>query len=134
MRIHEPRCISYTAHGALRPFETGRSASQDWSCQSYSRSHTIDAWRGGGSAKVAYGSAFSTPAPVTREWTRYLYIAPCLTPGMKPSQMPDASRGWSWFAVRFQPLKSPITHTLSALGAHTANVAPSPLRCAPSFS
>ena len=40
------------------------------------------------------------------------------------------------FAVRLQPLKSPITLTASAFGAQTANQAPSGSfeRCAPSFS
>ncbi len=73
---------------------------------------------------------------VTREWTWYLYSAPCPTPGMKPSQMPDCSRGTSLFESRFQPLKSPMTLTQSALGAQTANDVPSGSleMWAPSFS
>src|ERR1700704_1941406 len=66
----------------------------------------------------------------------YLYIAPCLTPGMKPSQIPDCSCGNKPLAVLSHPLKSPITLTESALGAHTANEVPSGSvdRCAPSLS
>jgi hypothetical protein len=44
---------------------------------------------------------------------------------MKPSQIPDCSRGNKPLAVLSQPLKSPITLTESALGAQTANEVPS---------
>ena len=43
---------------------------------------------------------------------------------MKPSQMPEAPRVASRWVRGSQPLKSPITETARASGAHTAKVAP----------
>jgi hypothetical protein len=40
----------------------------------------------------------------------------------------------SGFAPGFQPLKSPITLTSTALGAHTVKRVPPGIGCAPSFS
>ena len=45
-------------------------------------------------------------------------------PGTKPSQIPESATGASGWLVRSHPLKSPITETASAFGAHTANVVP----------
>src|ERR1700730_17042551 len=71
-RIHEPRCTSYTDQGACRPLARERPDIQSRSPPPYSRSHAIEAWRGGCSAYTAYGSALSAPERVIREWTRYL--------------------------------------------------------------
>src|SRR6476661_3990997 len=129
-------CSSYTDHGACRALARERSDIHAPSPQSYVRSHRTEAWRGGASAKAANGSALSMPVRVTREWTWYLYRAPWRTPGTKPSQIPDCSRGCSWLVALSHELKSPITLTESAFGAQTAKVAPSGSaeRCAPSFS
>src|SRR5205807_6078236 len=48
--------------------------------------------------------------------------------------MPELPRGCSGWASGFQPLKSAITETRSALGAHTANAMPPGATCAPSLS
>src|SRR5438270_5927500 len=48
--------------------------------------------------------------------------------------MPELPRGCSGWASGFQPLKSAITETRSALGAHTANAVPPGATCAPSLS
>src|SRR2546429_4618127 len=55
---------------------------------------------------------------------------------MKPSQIPDCSRGYRPLAFLSQLLKSPITLTASALGAQTAKYVPSGSceRCAPILS
>jgi hypothetical protein len=61
--------------------------------------------------------------------------------GVRPPEddpeMPDDPTGASGCADSFQPLKSPVTDTRSAFGAHTAKLvagAPPTLRgCAPSF-
>src|SRR5205085_11854043 len=56
---------------------------------------------------------------------------------MKPSQMPDFSRGLRGCESLLQPLKSPVTWTDSALGAHTENTVPgvpsTTIGCAPIF-
>src|SRR3989442_9095378 len=55
---------------------------------------------------------------------------------MKPSQIPDCSRGYRPLAFLSQLLKSPITLIASAFGAQTAKYVPSGScdGCAPSLS
>ena len=57
---------------------------------------------------------------------------------MNSSQMPDGTRLCIWCTRPSQPLKSPTTLTLSALGAQTAKFTPATpsiaWSCAPSFS
>jgi hypothetical protein len=48
-------------------------------------------------------------------------------PGMKSSQMPDVRMRMGWRRSSHS-LKSPMTLTISALGAHTAKRTPGPLR------
>src|SRR6185295_18659472 len=66
-----------------------------------------------------------------------LYSVPLPTPGRKPSQIRDSSRGHSACASSAQSLNEPITDTCSAFGAHTEKHVPAtPLRitgCAPNF-
>ncbi len=45
-------------------------------------------------------------------------------PGIKPSHMPEDASGCKRWLERSQPLKSPITDTWRALGAHTAKWTP----------
>ena len=60
-----------------------------------------------------------------RARARNICIAlPRAIPGMKISQMPPSRRRMGW-RVRSQPLKSPVTLTTSAFGAHTAKRTPS---------
>ncbi len=46
------------------------------------------------------------------------------SPGMKPSQMPDWARWHKGWLPLSQPLKSPVTQTCAASGAHTAKWVP----------
>jgi hypothetical protein len=93
--------------------------------------------RGGTSAANAYGSHFSATRP-PRLFTEYLYSVPTLRPGMNSSHTPLGMCFRMACLRRSQPLKSPTTLTLSALGAQTAKFTPvTPLtvrRWAPSFS
>ena len=47
-----------------------------------------------------------------------------VTPGMKPSQMPEEPRGLRRCVLGSQPLKLPITDTERAFGAHTLKTVP----------
>ena len=53
-------------------------------------------------------------------------MAPCFKPGTKVSQMPDDPWGFRTCVSLLQPLKSPMTETRSASGAHTAKATPGP--------
>src|SRR3972149_683694 len=95
--------------GLSAPLRRTRSFIHSPSPHSNQRSHTTDPVSGGASPWKAKGAAFATRHPV-----------PGITPGMKPSQIPDTPfvlRGWE---LLFHPLKLPVTYTFSALGAHTA--------------
>src|SRR5918911_115435 len=58
----------------------------------------------------------------------YLYRSPVCSSGTKASQTPPVPRGASGVRPACQSLKSPMTLTLSASGAHTATLVP----CTPS--
>src|SRR6476660_6391322 len=99
-----------------------------------SRFHTLEAVCGGTSHEKAYGSPLSCALPWC-ETMRYLYAVPAVTSGTAASQIPEWSqRGVSSLALSFQPLKSPMTETERAFGAHTAKCAPEFVKCEPSFS
>src|SRR5699024_11438551 len=53
-----------------------------------------------------------------------LYNAPAFTPGMNTSHTPEFPRVRMELPAPSHPLKSPITCTARALGAHTANEVP----------
>src|ERR1700712_492212 len=89
------------------------------------RGATIDAVAGGISAARAMGSARAgnrTPFAAT---ISYLYRAPGPMRGIKSSQMPDPWRSRIGWRRPSQRLKSPITETLLAFGAHTEKDTPS---------
>src|SRR5918912_3116356 len=105
------------------PLRARRSRIHASSPHAYDRSHTTEPVRGGTSARSANGSALSTWCPVRdRRW--YLYTAPRSSPGTKPYHTPDDPSGRSAWRSLSQPLKSPMTATDVAFGAHTANEAP----------
>src|SRR5437762_11353460 len=88
------------------------------------RSQTIPAPLASDSKKNPKGSVFCSRAPSTRDVISYLYRSPSPTVGTNVSQMPLAPRLCMQCDEAFQPLKSPITLTCSALGAHTAKCTP----------
>ena len=98
---------------------------------------TIDADCGGTSNATPNGSLFCSSAPV-RVRISNLYFSPSGRSGMKISQTPAGTSSRIACTRPSQPLKSPITLTRSAFGAHTAKctpvVEPIVIRCAPSFS
>src|SRR5919197_5609583 len=110
--------------GASSEFRSPRLASQSWSPQGYAGSHTTDAVAGGGSYIVANGSVLSPRQAPPRPMRWNLYRAPWLTPGANPSQIPEWPRERRGCERGSHPLKSPITDTASAFGAHTAKYVP----------
>src|SRR6202167_2292467 len=113
--------------GASKPLLRARAAIQAESRHSYSRVQAREAVAGGNSQQTAYGSAFSTTNPSTREVIRYLYAWPRCTAATAPSQMPEPSqRAASMSSPARQPFHSPTTETAAALGAQTAKCAPPP--------
>ena len=84
----------------------------------------------------ANGSLRTRRAPPVRVTSANLYSAPSGSPSTKPSQTPLAPRQCIGVWSCSQPLKSPMTDTRAALGAHTRNRTASrpsrSTRCAPS--
>src|SRR5580704_18955429 len=123
--------------GACSEFFSLRCAIHASSAQSYSRSHTTDAVRGGFSYSNPNGSVLSPTYPLCCETIWNLYSAPLVTPGTNPSQTPEPPRACSRCACGSQRLKLPITETSRAFGAHTLKhtpgSSPASVRCAPSL-
>jgi hypothetical protein len=96
-----------------------------------------DAESGGTSKAKPNGSAFTSTAPDLATISS-LYRCPTRAPGTNVAHTPLALIARIGFSVPSHSLKSPITLTRTAFGAHTANCVPSaPSRiigCAPSFS
>ena len=89
---------------------------------------------GATSKKMPIVSVLSARQAPPRAITWNLYRVPLPRPATRPSQIPELARGDSGLLRGSQPLKSPITDTLSALGAQTPNQAPPSTTRAPSFS
>ena len=86
-------------------------------------SRTTDAVCGGTSNAKPNGSVFFSSSP-GRVRISNLYFSPSGRSGMKISQMPFGISSRIACTRPSHPLKSPITLTRSALGAHTAKCTP----------
>ena len=100
-----------------------RAASHSSSPHSYDVSKIRDAVSAGTSAQAAIGSAFSRHAPSGPRITN-LYAVPLPTPGTKSSQTPDEPSWRIGCSRPSQLLKSALTRTACAEGAHTAKDVP----------
>ncbi len=91
------------------------------SLHAYALVYTMDEFAGACSAKKAIGSTFSRQMPSAPS-TLNLYKAPSLTPSTNSTQTPEP--GIRCMASPVHQLKSALSRTSRAFGAHTANRVP----------
>src|SRR5579859_2868 len=116
-------CTSYTLIGEVSGLCRARAAIHSPSAHSWRLAVTTEAVAGGVSASAAIGSALAFQCPSGPQIS-YLYLAPSTTPGTNSSHTPDPPSERIGCPRPSQWLKSPMTRTPRALGAHTANDVP----------